>query len=134
MTGVQTCALPICHVMSLNGKLDPENIGIVVGISLISCLEAEMHAIEVLRLPSWIVPLPVWSPSLPIGSSGLLNPHYTSLVAVAVGLSYLSSLGAELLTFKVLRPPSWSIPFRFGCTVSALVPLECWTPKHGCSR
>ena len=29
------------------GKLDPENIGIAVGISLISCLEAEIHAFEV---------------------------------------------------------------------------------------
>ena len=29
-------------LMSLNGKLDPENIGIAVEISLISCLEAEI--------------------------------------------------------------------------------------------
>ena len=116
--------------MSPNGKLDPENIGIAVGISLISCLEAEIHAFEVWRTPFWIFPLPVWSHSLPIGSSGLLDPQYISLVAVAVGISYLSSLGVELLAFKVLRPPSWIIPFRFGCTVSALVPLECWTPKN----
>ena len=87
--------------MSPNGKLDPENIGIAVGISLISCLEAEKHAFEVWRPPSWTFPFPVWSPSLPLGSSGLLDPHYTSLVAVVVGVSYLSSLGAELLTFKV---------------------------------
>ena len=44
-------------------------------------------------------------------------------------IPYLFSLGAELLAFKVSRPPSWIIHFRFGCTVSALVPLECWTPK-----
>ena len=81
------------------GKLDPENIGIAVEISLISCLEAEIHAFGVWRLPSWIFQLPVWSPSLPIGSSGLLDPHYTSLVAV--GISYLSSMGVELLAFKV---------------------------------
>ena len=116
-------------LMSSNGKLDPENIGIAVGISLISCLEAEIHAFEVFWPPSWIFPLLVWSPSLSISSSGLLDPQYTSLVAVAVRISYLSSLGAELLAFKVLRPPSWIIHFRFGCTVSALVPLECWTPK-----
>ena len=91
---------------SPNGKVNPENIGISVEISLISCLEAEVHAFEVQRPPSWIFPLPVWSPSLLIGSSGLLYPQYTSLVAIAVGLSYLSSLGAELLAFKVLRPPS----------------------------
>ena len=34
-------------LMSFNGKLDPENIGVAVGISLISCLEAEIHAFEV---------------------------------------------------------------------------------------
>ena len=83
-------------LMSPIGKLDPENIGIAVGISLISCLEAEIHTFEVWRPPSWIFPLLVWSPSLPIGSSGLLNPHYTRLVAVAVGISYLSSLGATV--------------------------------------
>ena len=118
-------------LMTLNVKLDPENIGIGVGISLISCLEAEIHAFEVWRPPSWIFTLPAWSPSLPIGTSGLLDPYYTSLVAVAVGISYLFGLGAELLAFKVLRPPSWIIHFWFGCTVSALVPLECWTSKTG---
>ena len=35
------------HVMNPNGKLDPENIGIAVGISVISCLEAKIHAFEV---------------------------------------------------------------------------------------
>ena len=109
--------------------LDPENIGIAVGILLISCLGAEIHAFEVWRPPSWSFPLPVCLYSLPIGFSGWLDPQYISLVAVAVRISYLSSLGAELLTFKVLGPPSWIIHFRFGCTVSALVPLECWTQK-----
>ena len=46
-------------IMSPIGKLDPENIGIAVGISLISCLEAEIHAFEVWRPPSWIFTLPV---------------------------------------------------------------------------
>ena len=32
---------------SLNGKLDPNNIGIAVEISLISCLGANKHAIAV---------------------------------------------------------------------------------------
>ena len=41
-------------LVSLIGKLDPENIGISVGISLISCPEEEIHAFEVLRPPSWI--------------------------------------------------------------------------------
>ena len=29
--------------MGANAKLDPENVGKAVGISLISCLEADMH-------------------------------------------------------------------------------------------
>ena len=41
--------------MSPIGKLDPKNIGIAVGNSLISCLEAKIHAFEVLRPPSWII-------------------------------------------------------------------------------
>ena len=40
--------------MSPNGKLDPEIIGIAVGISVISCLEAKIHALEVKMQPSWI--------------------------------------------------------------------------------
>ena len=48
-----------CILMSPNGELDPENIGIAVGISLISRLVAEIHALEVKRPPSWIFPHPV---------------------------------------------------------------------------
>ena len=48
-------------LVSLIGKLDPENIGIAVGISLISCLGAELHAFEVKRPPSWIFPFAVVS-------------------------------------------------------------------------
>ena len=44
-------------LVSLIGKLDPENIGMAVGISLISCLGAEIHAFEVWRPPSWILHL-----------------------------------------------------------------------------
>ena len=33
-------------LMSLNGILDPENIGLAVKILLIICLEAEIHAIK----------------------------------------------------------------------------------------
>ena len=62
-------------LMSPNGKLDPENIGIAVGISLITCLGAEIYAFDVWRPPSWIFPFPVWSHSLLIGSSGLLDPN-----------------------------------------------------------
>ena len=49
--------------------LDPKNVGLAVGISLTSCLEAEIHAFEVWRPPSWIFPLPVWSHSILSGGA-----------------------------------------------------------------
>ena len=60
-------------LMRPNGKLDPENIGIAVGISLISRLGAEIHALKVKRPPSWIFLLPVWSHSIRISPSGKLD-------------------------------------------------------------
>ena len=56
-------------LMSTNGMLGPENVGIAVTMLLISCLGAEIHAIEVYRPPSWISPLPVWSHNI------LMNPN-----------------------------------------------------------
>ena len=60
--------------MSFIGKLDPEHIGIAVGISLFSCLGAEIYAFEVKRPPSWIFSLPVRSHSIPISPNGMLDP------------------------------------------------------------
>jgi len=34
---------------------NPKNIGIAVGISLLSCLKADLYVIEVKRPPSWII-------------------------------------------------------------------------------
>ena len=64
-------------LVSLIGKLDPENIGVTVGISLKSCLGADIHAFEVLRPPSWILPLPVRSHSILMSPSGMLGPFKT---------------------------------------------------------
>ena len=112
--------------MSPDGILDPEKTDIVVGISLISCLGAEIHAFEVQRPLSWIFPIPVWSHSLLVCPSGKLDPEN---IGIAVGISLTSCLEAEIHAFDVLRPPFWITHFRFGCTVSELVPLECWTQK-----
>ena len=106
--------------------LDPEKTGIAVEISLISCLGAEIHAFGVQRPPSWIFPLPVWSHSLLVCPNGKLDPEN---IGIAVGISLISCLEAEIHAFDVLRPPFWITHFQFGCTVSELVPLECWTQK-----
>ena len=66
-------------LMSPNGKLDPENIGIAVGISLISCLGTEIHAFEVWRSPSCVFPLPVWSQSILMNPNGELDPDYLGI-------------------------------------------------------
>ena len=82
--------------------LDPENIGIAVENLLISCLEAEVHAIKVYRPPSWIFPLPVWSHGLLMSRKGKLDPEN---INIAVGISLISCLGAEIHAVEVLRPP-----------------------------
>ena len=83
-------------------SLDPENVSIAVGISLISCLFAEIHAFEVYRPPSWICSLPVWSCSFSTNPSGMLGLKNVNL---AFGISlvsfFLSCLEVEIHAFEV---------------------------------
>ena len=72
--------------------------GAAVGIALISSVQAEIHALEVYRSPSWICPLPVWSHSIPMSSNGKLDPEN---IGVAVGISLISCLGAEIYVLEV---------------------------------
>jgi len=49
--------------------VEPRKIGTAVGISLLSCVQAAINVIEVLRPPSWIFNfrfLPVWSYNIAI--------------------------------------------------------------------
>ena len=92
---------------SLVGMLDPKNLGLAVGISLISCLEAEIHAFEVWRPPSWIFPFPVWSHSILMSPNVKLDPEN---IGIAVGISLISRLGAEIQALEVKRPLSWIFP------------------------
>ena len=71
------------------GMLDPKNIGAAFGISLISCLEAELHAFEVYMPPSWIFPLLVSSHSILMSLNVKLDPDN---VDIAVGISLISRL------------------------------------------
>ena len=93
--------------ISPNGMLDLENVGLAVGISSISCLEAEKHAIEVYWPPSCNFPLPVRSHSLLVSLIGKLD---LKNIGIAVGISFISCLGAEIHAFEVWRPPSWIFP------------------------
>ena len=96
-----------CSLVSPMGKLDSENIGITVGISLISCLEAKIHAFEAWRPPSWIFLLPVRSHSILMSLNGKLDPK---CIGIALGISLISCLEAEIHAFEVWRPPSWIFP------------------------
>ena len=79
-------------------KLDSKNMGAAVGIALISCVQAEIHAFEVYRLPSWIFPLPVWSHCSLVSPIGKLGPEN---IGIAVGISLISCLEAEIHAFEV---------------------------------
>ena len=111
--------------MSPNGKLDPENIGIAVGISLISRLGAEIHALEVMMPPSWIFALPVWSHSIRISPSGMLD---LKNVGFAVGISVISCvlpcLEAKIHAFEVFGHHLGFFHYRLNHTVSIFIPME----------
>ena len=57
------------------GKLDPKTIGVAVGITLISCMQAEIHTFEVFRPPSRICSLPVRSHSILMSPNEKLDPE-----------------------------------------------------------
>ena len=82
--------------------LDPEKTRIAVGIALISCLGAEIHAFEVKRPPSWIYTIPVWSHSLLVCPNGKLDPE---TIGIAVGILLVSCLAASIHQMHVSPLP-----------------------------
>ena len=72
--------------------------GVAVGIELISCVQAEIHAFEVYRLSSWIFPLPVWSHFSLVSPIGKLDPEN---IGIAVGIPLISCLGAKIHALEV---------------------------------
>ena len=49
--------------------------GVAVGIALISNVQAQIHAFEIYKPPSWIFPLPVWSHSILMSPNVKLDPE-----------------------------------------------------------
>ena len=82
------------------GMLDPNNMGLAVGILSPSCLGAEKHAIKECRPPSWIFTLPVWSHSILMSPNGKLDSEN---IGIAVGSWLISCLEAEIHAFEVLE-------------------------------
>ena len=110
--------------------LDPKSMGIAVEISLLSCLEAEIHVFEVETPPSWIFTLPVWSHSIPSSPNGMLH---LKKVGLAVGIMLISCnlpcLEAEIHAFEVFRPPSWifTLPVKSHSIFIHFISAESWT-------
>ena len=78
--------------------------GVADGTALISKVQAQIHAFEIYRLPSWIFPLPVQSQSILMSPIGKQNPEN---IGIAVGISLISCLETEIHAFEIWRPPSW---------------------------
>jgi len=81
----------------------PQNGGVAVGISLLSCIQAEIFVIAYVRLMAAIFDLlvTVTLESIRISYSVLLDPEN---VVVAIGISLLSCLEAEIFVFAYVLP------------------------------
>jgi len=91
-----------------NEKPVPKNIGIFVGMSLISQIGVKIHAFQGNRPPSWICQLQFWSNSmLDVFPNGKLDPEN---IGITVGILLISCLRVEKHAFQVWRPPCWNIP------------------------
>ena len=101
--------------------------GIAVGISLISCLGAEIHAFEVWRPPSWIFPLPVQSHRIRIILSGMLDLDNVSWgVGISVISCWLPGLEAEIHAVEVFGHHFGRFHFRLSHTVFPYISMERW--------
>ena len=88
-------------------QLDLENMSIAVRMSLLSCVQSEIHAFEFQRPPSWIFPLPVLSQSILTSANGKQDPESKGKAA---GIPLISCSETAIHTFEVQRPSSWIFP------------------------
>ena len=79
--------------------------------------------------PRWWSKLKFRGHHIEFTTYGLVDRHHNQYIDIAVEISFLSGLQAEILILLVWRPPYWIFHFRFGRTSFILVPLDCLTPK-----
>ena len=105
--------------------------GITVGISLLSCIQAD-ELYDILFLVSVSGRHILLPPILTSGSlcSNLVVFPDPKNMRLALGIALLPSLGAEMCAFQFFEF-STSGSSHFCCTVLMLVLLECPTPKTG---
>ena len=80
---------------SLNVQLDPENMGIAFGISLLSCIEADTLCHFYFRLMAAIFDFRHTQTSYSIATSLSVLPDPENM-GIAVGISFLCCLQAEI--------------------------------------
>jgi len=95
---------------SLSVMPDPMNMGVAVGISLLSCIRADIYVIPIISGE--------WPPYLISNMPGQ-GTVYSSYVlpdprnmGVAVGISLLSCVSAEICATEFSKPPYWISDFR----------------------
>jgi len=117
---------------------DLENIGIAVGSSLLSCMEAEIYAISYL-LPVngshlWFLHICI-SDSL---RSSLVVSPYLENMGIVVGISFLSCIEAEICVISYLLPVNgshlWFIPYSYIGYFSEYFSRVARPRKHRYSR
>jgi len=100
-----------------------------VGISLLSCVRAEIHLI------SYLLPVNgrhLWFTTYPF----IEQHHYFQLLilwhwkrVIAVEIVLLSCVFAEIRVITLFQPPSWISDFRFHLELLLVAPLTSSTPK-----
>jgi len=107
-----------------------ENMGIVVGISLLLCIEAEIYAISYLyfRLMAAIFDFSIVRTSDSLRGSLIVSSDLENM-GIDVGISFLSCIETELRLISFFQLPCWISDFRFHPTVFLMVPLKIVPPK-----
>ena len=93
--------------------LDPGSMDTADGISLLTCVQAEVNVFSIQMPPTWISHfrfLPVWWYNIATTPIAQLDPEN---IGTALGIALLSCIQAEIYVFQVYMPPSWISHFRF---------------------
>jgi len=104
---------------------DPKNMEVAVGISLLSCLRAEILSTSGQWPPSFIYDILIHRTA-----SLLLTACFVALKRViAVEIVLLSCIFAEIRVITLFQPPSWISDFRFYLGGLLIALLKSFTPK-----
>jgi len=123
-----------CIPSSLSVLPDPRNMSVAVGISLLSCIRAEVYVISYL--------LPVNGRHLWFTTNPNTEQHFYFLLrllwhwkrVIAVEIVLLSCIFAEIRVITLFQPPSLISDLRFHLGVLLIAPLKILPRKHRSCR